>query len=343
MTLINRGANGCVCGDDMRLLEGSERYVDVSGSFCTVYRWNITVPKSMISCYNYLVLNSGLLWMGTKSRLRFALVLPIWSVALQRMPRLIRYRIWFWRMMLIGKTSYDNVILDLHKFYDVDIDNIPHGTFDAHGNYLHCTVTIHLVQSELGLFDVHKFLAFDDIIADTVDSLNPSLVDHIYQVNNRDICNLPQDHNRLRPCFAWAPADTIQKTVSVTTQYARGRVSKTMWQPWKSRFPACNVRHRNEALATDTIFSDTPAVDSGVKAAQLFIGRSSLIADVYGVKTDKQFVNTLEDNIRERGAMDKLVSDCARAETSNCIKDILCALVISDWQSEPYHKNQNFY
>jgi hypothetical protein len=132
------------------------------------------------------------------------------------------------------------------------------------------------------------------------------------------------------------------ETLAVTTQYARGRVSDTLRQHWKSRFPACNVRRRNEAVATDTIFSNTPAVDSGVKAAQLFIGLTSLVADVYGVKTDKEFVNTLEDNIRERGAMDKLISDCACAETINRIKDILCALVISDWQSEPYHENQNF-
>jgi hypothetical protein len=31
MALIDRGANGCVCGDDMRVLEGSERFVDISG------------------------------------------------------------------------------------------------------------------------------------------------------------------------------------------------------------------------------------------------------------------------------------------------------------------------
>jgi hypothetical protein len=31
MALIDRGANGCACGDDMRVFEGSERYVDVSG------------------------------------------------------------------------------------------------------------------------------------------------------------------------------------------------------------------------------------------------------------------------------------------------------------------------
>ena len=72
------------------------------------------------------------------------------------------------------------------------------------------------------------------------------------------------------------------------------------------------------------------------------MGRTSLVADVYGVKTDKEFVNTLEDNIRARGAMDKLISDCARAETSSRVKDILRALVIGDWQSEPYQENQNF-
>jgi hypothetical protein len=128
-----------------------------------------------------------------------------------------------------------------------------------------------------------------------------------------------------------------QKPLAVTTQYARGRVSDTLRQHWKSRFPACNVRRRNEAVVTDTIFSDTPAVDSGVKAAQLFIGRSLLVAEVYAVETDKEFVNTLEDDIRKQGAMDKLISNCARAETSNCMKDNLRALVISDWQSEPYH------
>ena len=33
----------------------------------------------------------------------------------------------------------------------------------------------------------------------------------------------------------------------------------------KSRNPALNVPRRHEHVATDTIFSDTPAVDSGVK------------------------------------------------------------------------------
>ena len=72
------------------------------------------------------------------------------------------------------------------------------------------------------------------------------------------------------------------------------------------------------------------------------MGRESLVADVYGLKMDKEFVNTLEDNIRERGAMSKLISDCTKAEMSEGVKQIFCALVISAWYSEPYHENQNF-
>jgi hypothetical protein len=77
------------------------------------------------------------------------------------------------------------------------------------------------------------------------------------------------------------------------------------------------VKRRNEPVATDSVFSDTPAVHSGITAAQIFVGRESLVADVYDLKTDKEFVNALEDNIKELGAMDKLISDCAKVENSN--------------------------
>jgi len=49
----------------------------------------------------------------------------------------------------------------------------------------------------------------------------------------------------------------------------------------KSRNSAVNVPRRHRSAATDTIFSYTPAVDSGVKQAQVFVGRDSLVADVY--------------------------------------------------------------
>jgi hypothetical protein len=68
----------------------------------------------------------------------------------------------------------------------------------------------------------------------------------------------------------------------------------------------------------------------------------TLVTDIVGMSTDKQFVNTLEDNIRYRGAMDKLISDLAQLEISNRAKDLLRAIAIDDWQSEPGYQHQNF-
>jgi len=103
-----------------------------------------------------------------------------------------------------------------------------------------------------------------------------------------------------------------------------------------------NVLQCNEPVATDTIKAQVPAVDDGSTMAQLFIGRKLLVSDAYGVKTDASFVNTLEDNIRQRGTMDKLISDGAQAELSNRAKDVLRSLCIDDWHSEAHHQHQNF-
>ena len=78
-----------------------------------------------------------------------------------------------------------------------------------------------------------------------------------------------------------------------------------------------------------------------MKQAQVFVGRDTLVADAYPMKSGKQFVNTVEDNIWRWGAMDKLLSDSAKTEISNMVMDILRAYHISNWHSEPYHQNQN--
>jgi hypothetical protein len=115
-----------------------------------------------------------------------------------------------------------------------------------------------------------------------------------------------------------------------------------MHKHFKSRFPSLNVHQRNEAVATDTIWLDTPAIDNGAKFAQLFVGCRSLVTDIYPMKTDKEFVNALEDNFCHRGAMDKLISDRAKAEISKKVSDITRAYNIDQWQSEPNHQHQNY-
>jgi hypothetical protein len=118
-------------------------------------------------------------------------------------------------------------------------------------------------------------------------------------------------------------------------------MSTALKKHYKSPFPALNVHCHEEALATDTVYSDVPAVDSGVTIAQLFVGLTSTVCDVYPLKTEKAFVNTLQDVMQRHGAPSKLVSNRAQVEISSRVKDILRSLIIGDWQSEPHQQHQN--
>ena len=59
------------------------------------------------------------------------------------------------------------------------------------------------------------------------------------------------------------------------------------------------------------------------------------------MKTEKEFIYTLQENIRKRGAMDTLISDRAKTEMSKQCHDILHAYCIKDWQLEQYYQHQN--
>jgi hypothetical protein len=98
-----------------------------------------------------------------------------------------------------------------------------------------------------------------------------------------------------------------------------------------------NVHRR----ATNTVYSNVPAVDPGVTIAPLFVCLTYTVCDVYPLKTEKAFVNTLQDVIRRHGAPSKLVSDRAQVEISGRVKHILRSLIIGDWQSEPHQQHQN--
>ena len=77
----------------------------------------------------------------------------------------------------------------------------------------------------------------------------------------------------MRKYFLNVPVNIVKKTFASTTQYARsGWITQHIYDTHKAPFPALNVRRRNECVATDTIFADTPAICSGVQAAQLFVG-----------------------------------------------------------------------
>ena len=131
----------------------------------------------------------------------------------------------------------------------------------------------------------------------------------LIQASQHQIKSETPDFDKYRSYFDWVNADTIRDTFKHTTQWGASVGTFPMKRHLKSRNPALNVPRRHEAVATDTVYSETPAVDSGVKQAQLFVGKESLVSDIYPMRSGKQFVSTLEDNICRHSAMDKLISD----------------------------------
>ena len=97
---------------------------------------------------------------------------------------------------------------------------------------------------------------------------------------------------------------------------------------------------RQEPLATDTVHSDTPAIDDGSKVAQTLVGTESCVVDEFGMKTASQFVNMLQDVTHMCGAPTKLINDSAQVETSDKVKDIFQCLCIKNWQLEAHHQLQ---
>ena len=125
------------------------------------------------------------------------------------------------------------------------------------------------------------------------------------------------DWNALRPFFAWTSPSSIKDTFNVTTRHGTApHTQDYIKKHFKSHNPVFNIPRCSEAVATDTIFSDTPAVDDGSTMAQFFCGRDTLVCDAYGIKSTKQFINTLSDNISKREAMDTLISDGGKYEIS---------------------------
>ena len=111
---------------------------------------------------------------------------------------------------------------------------------------------------------------------------------------------------------------------------------------FRSPFPALNIPRRQESVVTDTVYDDTSAIDYGHTRTQFYCETDLKVYDIYGMKMDKQCINSFEDIIRQRGAMDRLMSDKSQIETSGIFLDVLRTYVIGNWNGEPHQQQQNY-
>ena len=241
---------------------------------------------------------------------------------------------------------------------DQDLQNYPHVFFtspdiwDASG--LDHEITPSLLEdinqhSDDSLLQDSIFDEYGDLHYRAIQTLNifcdlpsPPSGEPITHAYMHDSNPAEEDWKSLRPYFGWQSEQVIKNTYQVTSRFG-GAIPHHDYlkNHFKSRNPVFNIPRRNEAVATDTIFSETPAINDGSTMAQFFVGRDTLVCDAYGIKSQKQFINTLYDNIRFRGAMTTLITDGGRYEISKKVADLLRNLFIKQHESEPYHQHQN--
>ncbi len=158
--------------------------------------------------------------------------------------------------------------------------------------------------------------------------------------------NLP-DLDSLRPHFGWVPVERIKQTLDATTQFYRATVHHPFRKHFKSRFPAANVRRLPEWFSTDTFFADVPALDDGLPGhggctmLQIYGGIDSHFLAGYPMSSESDVSQTMEDFIRQHGAMEGLMSDNAKSEISTAVKNLHRLYCIKDRQSEPHYQHQN--
>ena len=360
--LVDRGANGGLAGSDMHVIYKTHRKINISGidnhevngldvvTAATLLNTSLGKVIGIFNEYAHLgkgssIHSSGQLeWFKThvdEKSIKVGGTQLITTLEGYSVPLLIKDG-------LAYATS-------LGRPTDQDMDTYPHVFFTSPDEW-DPSVLDHDPPPLDGLdpsqvldqpFGDPMFDAYGDFNERIIANLN-ILLDAPPEDYGSYIANLHQgssqvpDWNALRPFFAWTSPSSIQDTFNVTTRHGTApHTQDYIKKHFKSRNPVFNIPRRSEAVATDTIFSDTPAVDDGSTMAQFFCGRDTLVCDAYGIKSTKQFINTLSDNIRKRGAMDTLISDGGKYEISKRVTDLLCSLFIQDYQSEPYHQHQN--
>ena len=359
--LVDRGANGGLAGSDMRVIYKTHRKINISGIdnhevngldvVTAVTLLNTSLGK-VIGIFNeYAHLGKGssihssgqLEWFKThvdEKSIKVGGTQLITTLDGYSVPLLIKDG-------LAYATS-------LGRPTDHDMDTYPHVFFTSPDEW-DPSVLDHDPPPLDGL-DPSQVLdqPFGDPMFDAYGDFNERIIANLnilldappedcrsYTANLHQSSSQEPDWNALRPFFAWTSPSSIQDTFNVTTRHGIApHTQDYIKRHFKSRHPVFNIPRRSEAVATDTIFSDTPAVDDGSTMAQFFCGRDTLVCDAYGIKSTKQFINTLSDNIRKRGAMDTLISDGGKYEISKRVTDLLRSLFIKDYQSEPYHQHQ---
>ena len=276
--LVDRGANGGLAGSDMRVIYKTHRKINISGidnhevngldvvTAATLLNTSLGKVIGIFNEYAHLgkgssIHSSGQLeWFKThvdEKSIKVGGTQLITTLDGYSVPLLIKDG-------LAYATS-------LGRPTDQDMDTYPHVFFTSPDEW-DPSVLDHdpppldgLVPSQVldQPFGDPMFDAYGDFNERIIANLN-ILLDAPPEDYGSYIANLHQgssqgpDWNALRPFFAWTSPSSIQDTFNVTTRHGTApHTQDYIKKHFKSRNPVFNIPRCSEAVATDTIFSDT--------------------------------------------------------------------------------------
>ena len=325
--LVDRGANGGLAGSDMRVIYKTHRKINISGidnhevtgldvvTAATLLNTSLGKVIGIFNEYAYLgkgssIHSSGQLeWFKTlvdEKSIKVGGTQLITTLDGYSVPLLIRDGLAY--ATSLGRPTDQDMGTYPHVFF-TSPDEWDPSVLDHDPPHLDGLDPSQVSDQTFGdpMFDAYgdfneRIIANLNILLDAPpgDCGSYTSTSSVSNVNLHQSSPQEPDWNALHPFFAWTSPSSIKDTFNVTTRHGTApHTQDYIKKHFKSRNPVFNIPRRSEAAATDTIFSDTHAVDDGSTMAQFFCGRDTLVCDAYGIKSTKQFINTLSVNLRK--------------------------------------------
>jgi hypothetical protein len=309
-SLVDGGANGGFSGSDVRVVEYTDRYADIMGidnhvvnnvPIATVAGKIMTIQGPIIGIFHqYAYHGKGHTILSPHQMAHFGLDVDDKSVRLGHKQRITTPDGYVILLKISGGLPY----MEMSQPSEDEMDKYPSVFFTSDEPW-DPSVLDHTFDLETPdeffdalEMDLDVYEHYDKCVTPTGEIIHPHEDDDLYGDHYDNLgdhtvsalaCNhkvkvRTRDYEALRPNFAWAPIEVIKRTLDATTQMFCNMYRMPLRKHFKSCFPAANVPCRNEAVATDTIYLDTPAHQSCVKMAQIFVGRRTTVGDVYPLR-----------------------------------------------------------
>ena len=294
--LIDRGANGGLAGADMRVIHTTPRKINIVGiDDHELTALNVVTAAALLDTqkgpiigvfHEYAHLGKGrsihaagqMEWFNCQVDDRSKIV-----GGAQRIETSEGYVI---------PLSIESGLVYMHTIRiptDQDLQNYPHVFFTSpdiwDASVLDHEITPSLLEdinqhSDDSLLQDSIFDEYGDLHHRAIQTLNifcdlpsPPSGEPLTHAYMHDSNPAEEDWKSLRPYFGWQSEQVIKNTYQVMSRFG-GTIPQHDYlkKHFKSRNPVFNIPRRNEAVATDTIFSDTPAINDGSTMAQFFVG-----------------------------------------------------------------------